>query len=149
MKTQTVAYVLVLLAGIFPAAAGRAAAQTKADKSVVWQIGEFDQTSREFGHNFDLDSDSLAPVFVVGKSKTEDWPAWQTTSVKGAGEKHPTAYTILFSLPQAPEGSYHLTIAALLVNPTVPDLLIELNGRKGRYYFERKISYYPVDERID
>src|SRR5207253_9768741 len=26
---------------------------------------------------------------------------------------------------------------------------IEVNGHKGRFYFDRKISYYPGDDRID
>lgn len=126
-----------------------AAQQAQTDKNVVWQIGEFDQTSREFGHNFDLDSENLKPVFIVGQSKTEEWPAWQTTWVYGTAGKHPTPYTIIFDLQKLPTGSYHLRISALLVNPNVPDLMIEINGHRGRYFFERKISYYPGDDRID
>jgi alpha-mannosidase len=125
------------------------AGSPEGDKSVVWQIGEFDQTSREFGHDFDLESETLKPVFTVGKSKAADWPAWQTTSVNGSKGPHPTPYTILFTLQNPPAGNYQLTIAVLLVNPAVPDLLIELNGRKGRYFFERKISYYAGDDRVD
>lgn len=139
-----------VLAVLLPAVAvGLSAQQTQNDKNVVWQIGEFDQTSREFGHNFDLESDTLKPVFTVGQSKTADWPAWQTTSVNGSGGKHPRPYTILFNIEKPATGNYRLTIAALLVNPSVPDLLIEINGHTGRYFFNRKISYYPGDERID
>ena len=136
----------VLTLGLF---AYSAAGQTPAKNVLVWQMGEFDQTSREFGHNFDLESETLKPVFTVGQSKTADWPAWQTTWVNGAPGKRATPYTILFSLPEAPSGIYRLTISVLLVNPSVPDLLIELNGHKGRFYFDRKISYYPGDDRID
>lgn len=150
MKTRIPWFLVLLLIGILPAAGVSAGVpQAKTDKNVVWQIGEFDQTSREFGHNFDLESDTLKPVFTVGKSKTDGWPAWQTTWVKGPHGKHATPYAIRFSLPKAPEGSYRLTIGAILVNPAVPDLLIEVNGKKGRFYFDRKISYYPGDERID
>jgi alpha-mannosidase len=85
----------------------------------------------------------------VGQSKTEDWPAWQSTSKDGSGSKHRNPYTILFNLEKPPAGSYRLTISALLVNPSVPDLLIEVNGHKGRYFFERKISYYAGDDRVD
>ncbi len=123
-----------------------AAQQTHTDKTVVWQIGEFDQTSREFGHNFE--SDALKPIFRVGQSKTADWPASQMTSVNGSGSKHPMPYTILFHMGP-PMENYRLTIAALLVNPSVPDLLVEINGHTGRYFFERKISYYPGDDRVD
>lgn len=115
---------------------------------VIWQIGEFDQTSREFGHDFDLNSESLKPVFRVGQSKTAEWPASQTTSTSESGGKAATPYTILFNLDK-PEGSYRLTIATLLVNPAVPDLLVQINGHTGRYFFNRKISYYAGDDRVD
>ena len=74
----------VLLLGLF---AYSAAAQMKAKNVVVWQMGEFDQTSREFGHNFDLESETLKPIFTVGQSKNAEWPAWQTTWVNGAAGK--------------------------------------------------------------
>lgn len=120
-------------------------AQQTQNTKTVWQIGEFDQTSREFGHNFDLDSESLRPVFTIGQSKTADWPAWQTTGVN----KHPSMYTIVFTLPQSLAANYRLTIAALLVNPAVPDLLVDVNGHTGRYFFNRRISYYAGDDRVD
>ncbi len=119
------------------------------DENVVWEIGKFDQTSREFGHDFDLESAALRPVFTVGTSKTAEWPAQQTTSVIGANGKQAVPYTILFNLEKPGGGNYRLTIAALLVNPAVPDLLVEINGHTGRYFFNRKISYYPGDDRID
>lgn len=150
MRTRNWTYSLAFLAAVLLVVpAGRAGQQTQSDKEVVWQIGEFDQTSREFGHNFDLDSEKLKPVFTVGQSKTEEWPAWQTTWVNGSAGRHPTPYTILFKLEKPPRGNYRLTISALLVNPSVPDLLVELNGHTGRYFFEREISYYAGDDRVD
>ena len=56
--------IAVLLLGLF---AYSAAAQMKAKNVLVWQIGEFDQTSREFGHNFDLESETLKPIGRRGK----------------------------------------------------------------------------------
>jgi alpha-mannosidase len=125
------------------------AQQQEQSVKVIWQIGEFDQTSREFGHNFDLDSETLNPVFVVGQSKTADWPASQTTGVNSSTGKHPSPYTIVFTLTKSPAAAYHLTVAALLVDPAVPDLLIDVNGHAGRYFFNRKISYYAGDDRVD
>lgn len=130
-------------------APGAAAQQGLHGEKVLWQIGEFDQTSREFGHDFDLDSGNLKPIFTIGQSKTADWPASQTTSVNGSAGKQPTPYTIVFQMQKPVAGSYRLTIAALLVNPAVPDLIVDINGHTGRYFFSRKISYYPGDERID
>jgi alpha-mannosidase len=150
MRIRCWTYGLAFLSALLLTVPFRLNAQSPADgKSVLWQIGKFDQTSREFGHDFDLESETFQPVFTVGKSKAADWPAWQTTSVNGSRGPHPTPYTVLFHLQNPPAGKYRLTIAALLVNPAVPDLLIELNGRKGRYFFQRKISYYAGDDRVD
>jgi alpha-mannosidase len=119
------------------------------NEKVLWRIGEFDQTSREFGHSFDFEQENFAPVFIVGQSKTQDWPASQATWRDGDTAKHPIPYTIIFDLQNPPAGEYHLRIAALLVNPSVPDLIVEINGHRGRYFFDRKLSYYPGDDRID
>jgi len=115
----------------------------------VWQIGEFDQTSREFGRNFEFESDEFKPVFVVGQSKTVEWPAVQVGSISRVGGKHSPPYTIQFRLAATSKENYKLKVAVLLVNPAVPDLIVEINGHRGRYYFDRKISYYPGDDRID
>ena len=150
MKTGKCRCCVAVLAALLLGSCGQIWAQEiPPDKNVVWQIGKFDQTSREFGHSFDLESESLRPVFTVGQSKTADWPAWQTTSVTGPSGKQAVPYTIIFSLQKPPTGNYRMTIAALLVNPSVPDLLVDVNGHVGRYFFNRKISYYPGDERID
>jgi alpha-mannosidase len=148
MKTEKLTVGIALFASLGWAMVG-ATQETESKNKLVWQIGEFDQTSREFGHAFDLESEKLKPVFTVGVSKTADWPAWQTTSVTGTSGKHPVAYTIVFTLQKAPAKAYRLSVAALLVNPSVPDLLVNVNGHTGRYFFNRRISYYAGDDRVD
>ena len=145
--TQWICRPASLLAAVLAMACAATAEQQQQDKNVVWRIGEFDQTSREFGHDVDLESGNLKPVFIVGKSKTEDWPAWQTTWA--GAEKRLTPYTVVFTLQNPLAANYHLRISVLLVNPAVPDLMVEINGQRGRFFFERKISYYPGDDRID
>src|SRR5215469_8073898 len=125
------------------------AQQTQDAQKVVWQIGEFDQTSREFGHDFNLDDENLKPIFTIGQSKIADWPASQATWVDGTSGKHPVPYTIVFRMDKPVAVNYRLTIAAFLVNPAVPDLPVNINGHTGRYFFDRKISYYAGDDRID
>ena len=120
-----------------------------ADGKMIWQIGEFDGTSREFGHDFHLNSAQWKPVFTVGQSKTAEWPSSQASSLTEKAGDHPTPYTIAFQLGKPAAGNYRLTIAVLLVNPSVPDLLVEINGHSGRYFFNRKISYYAGDDRVD
>lgn len=116
---------------------------------VVWQIGEFDQSSKELGQNFDPESPDFNPVFTVGQSKNSDWPAFQLCTVNAAGGKHSSPYTVVFDLPRPPEGTYTLVISVLLNRPSVPNLLVEINGRKGLYYFDRKISNYAGDNGVD
>ena len=116
---------------------------------VVWQIGEFDQSSRELGQNFDQASAEFHPVFTVGQSKNSDWPAFQTCTVNAALGKHSSPYTILFDLANAPQETYTLEISVLLGRQSVPDLLVEINGRKGLNFFDRKISYYAGNDGVD
>jgi alpha-mannosidase len=150
MKRRKFPAYLVFLTGLLLAISGNASGKkTQSDEKVLWRIGEFDQTSREFGHNLEVEREGFAPVFRVGQSKTEDWPARQETWAGGSAETRPTPYTIVFDLPSRPRGEYHLRISALLVNPSMPDLMVEINGHGGRYFFDRKISYYPGDDRID
>ncbi|HEV2399700.1 MAG TPA: polysaccharide lyase family protein [Candidatus Sulfotelmatobacter sp.] len=150
MKHQKLPVLIALLVtAVLAIPANASQAQTPKDEKVVWRIGEFDQTSREFGHNLLLEREPSAPIFIVGQSKAQDWPASQGTWREGSVDKNPTPYTIVFDLQGPPHGVYHLRIAALLVNPSVPDLMVEINGHRGRYFFERKISYYPGDDRID
>jgi len=141
--------VVCLLFFVIVEGGGQTKAQDNAGQPVVWQIGTFDQTSREFGHDFDWDSDTVKPVFKIGQSKTQEWPAWQMSSVTtDAGERR-VPYTILFDLRSPIAKSYRLKITVFLVNPSVPDLLVSVNEHIGRYSFNRKISYYPGDKRID
>src|SRR5690242_9317515 len=85
------AFLVAMLLAVPAGLTGQQPSQT--DKNVVWQIGVFDQSSQEFGGGFDWGSKSFKPVFTVGQSKTQDWPARQTTSASGNGSPHPTPYT--------------------------------------------------------
>lgn len=143
-RRKSLGWVVFLICGLFVIHGYGSESKPQKDDKVLWKIGEFDQTSREFGHGSESEGRNLTPVFFVGQSKTEDWPAWQGTS-----EGHTTPYTVLFDLESTPVGECHLRISILLVNPSVPDLMVEINGHRGRYFFDRKISYYPGDERID
>lgn len=114
-------------------------------ENTIWQIGAFDQSSHEFNHRAPVWEPAYNPVFTVGKSTEQDWPAHQPGSEnKGAGlRSHP--YTILFNLPSVPKGAYHLTVAVLLYNPRIPHLQVSINGRSGLFYFHPQLNYYPGD----
>lgn len=141
---------LILFAVLVLALAPQEYTQAEEPKGrVIWQIGEFDQSSQELGQNFDASSPEFHPMFIVGQSKNRDWPAFQRCTVNDAGGKHSSPYTVVFDLSSPPEGMYTLAISVLLTRPSVPNLIVEINGHKGLYYFDRKISYYAGDDGVD
>src|SRR5437016_3806717 len=121
----------------------------EAQKVVLWQIGQFDQSSREFGDKFNVEDPNFTPTFTIGQSNVTDWPAFQKSSMAGPTGKHPAPYTILFDLPKPPHGTYQLTISAVLSRPQIPNVLVEINGKKGLFYLDRKLSYYPGSGSVD
>ncbi len=120
-----------------------AARSSSAAGNTVWQIGTFDQSSHEFNNNAPVGKADFNPVFTIGKSKTSDWPGRQPGSENKAEGLRQHPFTILFDLPSRPAGTYTLTVSALLYNVRYPHLEISINGRKGTFYFPRKLSYHP------
>lgn len=120
-----------------------------AAQTLVWQIGEFDHSSVGFKQDLKFEDPDFHVAYTVGESKTSDWPAYQPGS-RAAGLKHRTfPYAILFALPQKPTGSYRLTISFVLNHPRYPNLLVEVNEKKGLFYVQRRVSDYPGEEGID
>ena len=124
----------------------------RAKEVTLWQIGNFDQSSEEFGSSFGIAPSSAGqpdPVYRVGRSDwKKDWPGFQPGSANGltGGREHP--FTVVFSLDQRPRGRYTLTIATLPYMPRRPDLRLEINGKRGTFYLRPHISYdlgnFPV-----
>ncbi len=114
-------------------------------EKTLWQIGEFDQSSEEFGVSFGFGSLSSAqadPVYHVGASDwKKDWSGFQPGSANGpaGGRKHP--FTVFFSLDAPPKGLYQLTIGVLPYMPRRPNLRVVLNGKRGTYYLRPHLSY--------
>lgn len=133
--------ILFIVAGWFAVAAG---AQT-----VIWRIGEFNRSSIEFKHDLNFEDPNFHVVYTVGQSKASDWPAYQPGSKDPQLKDRTFPYAIQFSLPQRPSGVYLLTISLVLNSPRYPNLLVDINGRKGLYYVHRHVSYYPGDGGID
>ena len=114
-----------------------------AASNTVWQIGAFDQSSHEFNNNAPVGNADYNPVFTIGKSTTTDWPGRQPGSENQAEGLRPHPFTVFFDLPSKPSGMYTLKISALLYNVRYPHLEITVNGKKGSFYFPRKLNYYP------
>jgi alpha-mannosidase len=117
-----------------------AAAQT-----TIWQIGKFDDSSNEFNHRIPVRDPHFNPVFIVGSSTTQQWPAFQPGSENPDAGGRPHPYAIRFQLSARPRGIYRLTISALLYSSRVPHVEVAINGKSGIFYFNRKLSYSSGD----
>jgi hypothetical protein len=122
----------------------------RAQTSTVWEIGKFDRSSLEFNAALDFSDPSLSPTYTVGQSTPgKDWPAFQPGSEMKVLGGRPHPYTILFNLDHPPKGLYRLTISVLLRDSRIPNLALDLNGKSGLIYFNRKLSYYPGDPSVE
>ncbi len=114
-------------------------------EKTLWHIGEFDQSSEEFGVSFGFGSLSSAqpdPVYHVGTSDwKKDWSGFQPGSANGlaGGREHP--FTVLFSLEGPPKGLYKLTVGVLPYMPRRPNLRLDVNGKRGIFYLRPRLSY--------
>ena len=133
----------VLVAAAFWVAAIPARAQT------IWQIGTFDHSSIEFNHDLRFGKPEFHVVYTVGRSKASDWPAYQPGSRDSQVKGRAVSYEIVFQLPHRARHDYLLTIGTIFNNPRYPNLLVEVNGKRGLYYVQRHISYYPGDDGVD
>ena len=116
-----------------------AASTLLAADTTVWRIGKFDHTSAEF-HGREADS---PPVIDAGApDAAAHWPAHQDGSgnVKAGTKAH--ARIIRFALPEPPSGVYTLHLAALVGNPRVPRIELDLNGTPGSVYLDRRLTYF-------
>ncbi len=110
-------------------------------EKTIWQVGKRDNAGLEFNADWDF-FQGKDPSFVIGQSNPkEGWSRFHpASSDPRAGQRvHP--FTIQFDLPDEPRGVYYLTVNAMFFEPLIPQFVIEIGGRKGRYYFRPTLSY--------
>ena len=122
-----------------------------ANPEALWQIGQFDQSSEEFGASLSMIPVGLPPdpIFHVGTNDwRKDWVGFHPGSSNGlaGGRRHP--FTIIFTLDHKPAGTYTLTLSTLHYMQQRPNLEIEINGHRSVYYFRPKISYDPNESSV-
>ncbi len=126
----------------------------RAASTTLWQIGNFDKSSREFaqgisptrGGALDYSNPADDPVYVIGKSQPgKNWLAFQpgTSNGKAGHRAHP--FTIKFSISSPPRGVDTFTAALLAYSPRVPVLDISINGRHGWFYQHPILNYDAGD----
>jgi len=113
----------------------------------LWQIGQFDDSSREFHTSFGVNyaSASSDVVYIVGKSTARDWLRFQPGPANGlaGGRLHP--FKIQFALHETPHGTYALKLAMLYETPRLSALRVDVNGHAGVFTFQPKLDYGAGD----
>ena len=130
---------LFVLAGVV--AWGASSVRTPGAERTIWQIGKRDHASLEFNARWDF-AQGKDPNFIVGQSRpAEDWSRFHPAPADpgGGGRVHP--FTVQFDLEDAPRGVFYLTVDAMFYEPLIPQYMVEINGKKGRYSFNPTLSY--------
>ena len=107
---------------------------------ILWQIGKVDYSTIEFKQNWDF-SHQPDPKFSPGASSTQNgWSAFHpgTADIASGSRVHP--FTVDFALQSPPAGVFHLTIRLLIKAVGIPQYVVEVNGRKGRFLLNPKLS---------
>jgi hypothetical protein len=125
---------------------------------VLWRLGTFDESSREFNTGSDpatgrrtinyLDPAS-DPVFQVGTSHPAvDWRAFHPGTANGRAGHRAHTYRIRFSLPAEPRGRFSIRFGLLAYAPRLPRLEVTLNGQTGWYYLRPTLTYTAGDPNV-
>jgi len=111
-------------------------AQTKSRAAIVFQIGSFDGSSREFASGLPRQ----AAAFIAGKSDpSQAWFGFQPVAVSPqAPESAPRA--IQFAMRQPPASTYTLHVSLLIEHASVPALGVNINGHSGIFYLDPKLD---------
>ncbi|MDR3723065.1 MAG: polysaccharide lyase family protein [Terracidiphilus sp.] len=121
-------------------------AAPKVASSTIFQLGQFDRSSRDFS-----DNDPSGPVkFVVGQSNVaREWFAFHAAApinAASAENKATAPRTIVFKLERATGAAFKLRVAVILEKPSVPVLRIAVNGKDGLFYLHPKLDYEAGDQ---
>lgn len=108
-----------------------------ATEKTLWRLGEPDHSDHEFASgNIPHSAEGLV-IHIGNGNEAKQWPRFHPGSGNGATGGRPYRYTLEFELPSGlPAGTFYLDLSLLFRQPRVPALELEINGHRGRYYFE-------------
>ncbi|MBU6402507.1 MAG: hypothetical protein KGS61_19475, partial [Verrucomicrobia bacterium] len=108
----------------------------RAAEHLLWKIGEPDHSDHEFKGAVPRTTHALR-VSVGTGNETRQWPRFHPGSGNGVFGGTVYRYALVFDLPgTAPTGIFYLDLDLLFRQPRVPALDLDVNGHRGRYYFE-------------
>ena len=140
-------FILGLLLALLAASQFYTASAQNNTKTTVFQIGKFDRSSGEFASG----NPKQKVNFVVSQSDpSKDWFGKQLSVVSSDGKPRESSIetaprAILFSLAGTPKETYRLHVALLIEDPSVPSLLVGINGKSGVFYLHPKLDYSGGD----
>src|SRR3712207_669373 len=102
------------------------AAGAGAQERPLWQIGQFDGSSDEFGAQ-------ARATFEPGPGRAKDWGATQQAVVPAKADPA-SARLIRFELAGEPRGAYTLKLGLLITSPRLPVVQVQVNGRPGWFH---------------
>jgi hypothetical protein len=98
----------------------------RAQDRTLWQIGEFNGSSDEFGVQAE-------GAFDAASGQAKSWGATQQAVLEAKADAS-AARRIRFEMTDAPRGVYRLKLGLILNTPRVPLVQVEVNGYTGRFY---------------
>src|SRR5215213_272074 len=104
-----------------------------AQEHSIWKIGEFDNSSAEFGNQPSSD------LFVISENHARDWPSTQR-AVPARNAASATPFRIQFQLANAPHGVFTFKVGLLVLTPRLPVLQINVNDHRGWFYQRPEID---------
>ncbi len=108
-----------------------------AGERVIWKLGEPDRSDHEFTASPNAATNKPVIVRVENGNELRQWPKFHPGSGNGAFGGRPYRFTLVFDLPAPePQGVFCLDLSLLFRQPRVPALGLEVNGHRGRYYFD-------------
>src|ERR1051325_6290884 len=96
------------------------------ERRAVWQIGEFDSSSDEFGTQ-------AAGVFDVSTGLAKSWGATQQ-AVDRLRDDGSSRRVIRFNLSELHQGVYRLRLGLISATPRVPVVQVVVNGSMAWFY---------------
>ncbi|HEY5911780.1 MAG TPA: hypothetical protein VJA21_14355, partial [Verrucomicrobiae bacterium] len=100
-------------------------------------MGEPDRSQHEFGGSTDAATNKPVVVRIGDGNETKRWPKFHPGSGNGAFGGRRYNFTVVFELPaSSATGTFFLDASLLFRQPRVPAVELDVNGHRGRYYFD-------------
>lgn len=107
---------------------------------ILWRIGKVDCSTLEFNQEWNFSTQG-EPAFRPDKDDpAKGWSAFHPGSADQSAANRPHPFTVRFDLRNSPSGVFRLTINLLVKSSGIPQYIVDVNGRKGRFLLHPQLS---------